>query len=71
MPDAYQALDSLRVMLARRREELKERLATGFEKEETYHQQVGRCKELADVIGKIGEQIKQVNGGDDDETKRP
>lgn len=72
MPDAYQALDSLRTMLTRRREELKERLASGFEKEETYHQQVGRCKELAETIAKIGDQIKSINGGqDDDETKRP
>lgn len=72
MPDAYQALDSLRTMLTRRREELKERMAHGLKEDDTYHQQVGRCKELADTIAKIGDQIKSINGGqDDDETKRP
>lgn len=71
MPEAYQALDSLRTMLHRRREDMKERMASGLKEDDTYHQQVGRCKELAHVLEKIGEQIKQVNGGDDDETKRP
>jgi len=68
MADAYECLSSLRVVLRLRRDELKEKLAKGVE-EGHYREYVGRCKELTDSIEKIGQQIKSLNGGDDDETK--
>jgi hypothetical protein len=72
LTDAYESLDSLRVMLQRRREELKEKIANGLEKDDDYRTQVGRCKELKDTISRISDQIKSLSGGtDDDEIKRP
>ena len=70
MADAYQALDSLRHMLRTRRQETMERMAKGMA-EDNHREAVGRCKELADTIDKITQQIKSINGDDDDETKPP
>jgi hypothetical protein len=67
MADAYACLSSLRNMLKVRRQETMERMAKGMEKEDSYREHVGRCKELADTIDKITLQIKDINGGDDDE----
>jgi sulfur transfer protein SufE len=66
--DAYACLDSLRHMLQVRRQELMEKMARGMEKDDSYRELVGRCKELAETIDKIKAQIKDINGGDDDET---
>ncbi len=72
MTDAYSALDSLRSMLHVEREELKERMANGLDKEDDYRTYAGRCKGLKHAIARISEQIKSLNGGtDDDESKRP
>jgi hypothetical protein len=67
MADAYQCLDSLRHMLHVRRTELMEKMAGGLEKEENYREHVGRCKELANTIDRIKAQIRDINGGIDDE----
>jgi NADH:ubiquinone oxidoreductase subunit D len=68
MADAYQCLASLRNLLHKRREEFKERLARGLSADDSYAQMVGRCKELADSIDIVNQQIKSVNGGNDDAT---
>lgn len=68
MPDAYECLASLRQMLTVRRGELMEKMARGLE-EPSYREHVGRTKELADTLEKIKQQIKSVNGGDDDDDK--
>jgi hypothetical protein len=71
MADAYESLDSLRRMLLARRQEFMEKMAHGLEKDEDYRVYVGRCKELRDLVSRIGDQIKSLNGGsDDDEGKR-
>jgi hypothetical protein len=57
-------------MLVLRREELKEKLARGIAADETYQQHVGRCKELADTLDKINQQIRSINGGDDDDASK-
>lgn len=67
MTDAYQALASLRTMLTARREDMKEKLASGLSVDENYHQHVGRCKELKHLIERISTQIKSLTG-DIDET---
>lgn len=66
MADAYAQLDSLRHMLRTRRQELMEKMARGMDKDDNYREHVGRCKELAYAVEKISEQIKDINGGDDD-----
>lgn len=66
MADAYAQLNSLRHMLQVRRFEAMEKMARGVDKEETYRELVGRCKQLRETIDDIGTQIKQINGGDDD-----
>lgn len=70
MTEAYESLDSLRSMLTRQREDLKEKMARGLE-DPTYRTNVGRCKALAETIEKITEQIRSLNGGEDDETSAP
>lgn len=67
MADAYTCLASLRTMLTAHRLEHMEKMARGTDKEETHHEYVGRCKEAKWMIEKIGEQIKSINGGEDDE----
>ena len=72
MADAYAQLESLRTMLRTRRQETMEKMAKGVDKEETYRELVGRCKVLREVIEIIGAQIRDINGGDDDDAnKRP
>jgi len=71
MTDAYQALDSLRTVLTKKREDVKEAMANGFEDEKRFQREVGYCKALRDAIGMVSDQIKSLSGGiDDDETKR-
>jgi hypothetical protein len=67
MADAYTQLASLREMLRVRRNETMEKMARGVDKGETHHELVGRCKALREVIGNITEQIRDINGGADDE----
>jgi hypothetical protein len=66
--DAYQALASLRVVLVSRREELKEKMAGGIE-DGSYREHVGRCKQLLAVIEMVNQQIKSLNGDDDEPSK--
>jgi hypothetical protein len=70
MTDAYEALDSLRIMLRTRRGELMEKMARGVEID-SYREHVGRCKELADTVDKISAQIKSMTGGQDDDELNP
>jgi hypothetical protein len=63
--EAYPALSSLRDMLRTKREEHKETLAAG-RPEDKHYELVGQCKALQWVIDRVGEQIKQINSGDDD-----
>lgn len=65
MADAYQALESLRHMLRVRRQELMEKMAKGLQ-DDSHREHVGRCKELADTVDKISQQIKSINGDDDE-----
>ena len=64
MPEAYNALDALRRRLLAARQNALEAMARGVPSE-TYHELVGRAKELREMIHEISEQIKQINGGDD------
>lgn len=66
MSDAYQCLASLRTVLHQRREDLKEKMGKGLQ-EDSYREQVGRTKELANAIEMVNAQIKSLNQGDDDE----
>jgi hypothetical protein len=61
-----ESLESLYVMIHAQREDMKEKLASGLT-EERHHEIVGRCKGMAWTMDKIREQIKHINGGDDDE----
>lgn len=65
MAEAYQCLASLRTMLHARRQEFMEMMAKGLE-EGNHREYVGRCKQLASVIEMVNQQIKSVNGGEDD-----
>lgn len=70
MTDAYQCLDSLRAMLRVRRDQFRERAGHGLE-ERMYREMVGRIKECTELIEKVSEQIKSLNGDlDDDDTKK-
>jgi len=64
--DAYAQLSSLRQMLRVRRQEAMEKMARGVEKEESYRELVGRCKQLRETIDDISAQIKDINGADDE-----
>jgi hypothetical protein len=65
MADAYESLKSLQTMLRAHRAEHMEKMAKGLEKDDNHHEHVGRCKEAAWMIDKIGEQIKSLTGDDD------
>jgi hypothetical protein len=69
--DAYTQLSSLRQMLRVRRQEAMEKMARGMEKEDSYREHVGRCKQLAEVIDNITAQIKDINGADDETSTGP
>lgn len=64
--EGYDQLASLRTMLRTRREELKEKLANPMKDESERERMVGQCVAYAWTIEKLGEQIKQLNSGDDD-----
>ena len=67
MAEANQALASLRTLVKAERETIKEKLAVG---NTNYPELVGRCKALDWTITKIGEQMKSLNqGADDDDDK--
>lgn len=68
MADTYQCLDSLRAMLRVRRDGFRERAGHGLE-EKAYRETVGRIKECTELIEKVSEQIKSLNGDADDEVK--
>lgn len=68
MADAVQCLESLHNMLRVRRQEAMEKMARGMEKDDSHREQVGRCKALADTMEQIEKQIRNINGGKDDET---
>ena len=68
MADAYECLGSLRMLLQSKREEAKERLGRGkFEGEDGYREWVGRSKAWAEAIDLVSQQIKSINGGEDDD----
>jgi hypothetical protein len=67
--EVYQYLDSLRTMLKARRDGYQQRVGHGLE-EKSYREYVGRIKECTDLIEKVSEQIKSINGDSDAETKR-
>jgi len=56
-------------MLRIRRGELMEKLARGISDDNSHHVHVGRCKELAETIEKITQQIRSLGGLTDDEDK--
>jgi hypothetical protein len=62
---AYDALASLRKLIAVERENEKEKLALGHGTPEDRLERVGRCKALKWAVDKISEQIKSVNQGAD------
>jgi hypothetical protein len=64
--DTRESLESLYVMIRAQREDLKEKLASGLT-DERHFEIVGRCKGLGWTMEKIREQIKHINGGNDDE----
>ena len=69
--DAYSCLDSLRTMLATRRQQLLEAMGNGFEDKDKYREYVGRCKEIKATIDAVSAQIKSLTGlGDDDADAR-
>ena len=69
MPEAAQALHSLRKLLTAAREDRKEELAAGRPPEEM-QRLVGHCKGLKYAIDKISEQIKSIGEEDDDTTPK-
>ena len=66
MAEGYQYLDSLRTMLRAERVVWMEKIARSSPGTVDTEQRIGRCKALEWAIEKVNEQIKSINGGDDD-----